>query len=201
MKEKRMLLRWCLLLLMATGWLSGTAQGWRNTGQGRSDYRIDRNHVYYRQQQLPDADARTFVDLGYGYAKDYRNVYVEGRVLPYVDPATFRLKGQDGRYDRYDSHYGGSQNNHNGNRNGRDTDEYLAGRYRVTEHTVFYDNMKTEATPRSFVELGGGYAKDAFDVYYCGMKVRDAFANKFVYLGDGYAQDAFNTYYRGRKVE
>ena len=197
-----MFLRLSLLLLLVLVTQAVSAQGWRTPNQGvRSDYRIERNHVYYRQQQLPEADARTFVDLGYGYAKDNRYVYMEGRVLPYVDPSTFRLKGQDGRYDRYDPYHGGGYNN--GTRYGsqRDTDQHLAGRYRVTTNDVFYDNMKTEANPRSFQELGGGYAKDAFDVYYCGRKIRDAFASRFVYLGDGYAEDAFNTYYRGRKVE
>lgn len=196
--KKSMFLRLSLLLLLAFGTQAVSAQGWRNPDKKRSDYRIERNHVYYRQQQLPDADVRTFVDLGCGYAKDSRSVYMEGRVLPYVDPATFRLKGQDGRYDRYDSYYGGEHGSHQGN---RDSDAYLAGRYRVTTHDVFYDNMKTEANPRSFQELGGGYAKDAFDVYYCGLKVKDAFASRFVYLGDGYAEDAFNTYYRGKKVK
>ena len=169
--RKSILFRLCLLLLLVLGTQTAMAQGWRNPDKGRSDYRIERNHVYYRQHQLTDADVRTFVDLGYGYAKDYRNVYWEGRVLPHVDPANFRLKGQE------------------------------VGRYRVTTHDVFYDDMKTEANPRSFQELGGGYAKDAFDVYYCGKKIKDAFANKFVYLGDGYAEDAFNTYYRGKKVK
>lgn len=49
--------------------------------------------------------------------------------------------------------------------------------------------------------LEGGYAKDAFNVFYYGMKVDGATASSFKYSGDGYAEDAFNAFYRGRKIE
>ena len=53
----------------------------------------------------------------------------------------------------------------------------------------------------SFKEIGDGYAKDAFNVFYYGKKVDGASASTFKYTGDGYAQDAFNAYYRGRKLD
>ena len=49
----------------------------------------------------------------------------------------------------------------------------------------------------SFKDLGGGYGKDAFNVYYCGEKVKGAMASSFKYTGDGYRQDTFDAYYRG----
>ena len=38
----------------------------------------------------------TYVVLGHGYAKDSENVYLNGQVLPWVDPHTFSLKRCDG---------------------------------------------------------------------------------------------------------
>ena len=196
MKRKNACYRWAVLLAMMLVAAVADAQGWRN----HSDYRVERGRVYYRNQPVEYADARTFMDLGQGYAKDCQNVYMEGRVLPYVDPASFRLKGQgNAHYDGYpDNGYGSNPGGNYGNR--PDSDEHLARGYKVTQWNVYYNGQKTELVVRSFQNLGGGYAKDAFDVYYCGMKLPDAFANRFVYLGDGYAEDSFNTYYRGRKT-
>lgn len=53
----------------------------------------------------------------------------------------------------------------------------------------------------SFKDLGGGYGKDAFNVYYCGEKVKGAMESSFKYTGDGYRQDTFDAYYRGKKIE
>ena len=55
-------------------------------------YEIDHDHVYFDRELLKFADAHTFRDLGCGYAKDMYNVYMDGRVLENVDPASFRLK-------------------------------------------------------------------------------------------------------------
>ena len=75
-----------LMVIGFIGWsLSGFAQA----------YKIDRNKVFFDREPIPHADARSFVDLGHGYAKDRNNVYHHGRILEFVDPATFRLKGRD----------------------------------------------------------------------------------------------------------
>ena len=55
--------------------------------------------------------------------------------------------------------------------------------------------------PSGFKELGGGYAKDHFNVFYYGEKVKGAMASSFKYMGNGYAEDSFDTYYRGRKLK
>ena len=54
--------------------------------------------------------------------------------------------------------------------------------------------------PSTFKELGGGYAKDAFTVFYCGEKVEGAMASTFKYTGEGYGQDTFDAYFRGKKL-
>ena len=62
-----------------------------------SDYTVRGTKVYYGRVELRDADYRTFVDLGHGYAKDNDNVWWNGAVLPYVDATSFRLTTQSGR--------------------------------------------------------------------------------------------------------
>ena len=55
-------------------------------------YEISHGRVFFSDEVLARVDIATFVDLGCGYAKDRYNVYMDGRVLENVDPATFRLK-------------------------------------------------------------------------------------------------------------
>lgn len=52
----------------------------------------------------------------------------------------------------------------------------------------------------SFEDLGGGYGKDAFRVYYLGAPVEGAAASSFRVLQGGYARDAFGAYFQGRPV-
>lgn len=148
-------------------------------------YEIDRDRVYFGEEVMMQADARSFVDLGCGYAKDRRNVYLNGRVLEFVDPSTFRLK----RGSRHHEH--------------EDIDAVAQRGYYKTQFNVYYGNKKIDAQAATFVELGSGYAKDAFNVYYFGEKIKGSMASaNFVILDDGgYAKDAFNAYYRGKKVE
>ena len=104
----------------------------------------------------------TYVVLGHGYAKDSENVYLNGQVLPWVDPHTFSLKRCDGHQS-----------------------------YRCFEN---------DASASSFKDLGYGYGKDSFDVYFCGKKISGASANSFRLLKDGYAKDSFDVYFYGKKV-
>src|SRR5690606_40454586 len=50
---------------------------------------------------------------------------------------------------------------------------------------------------QDFKELGGGYSKDSFKVYFQGKVVPDASSSSFKYLGGGYAKDTWNVFYRG----
>ena len=115
------------------------------------------------------------------------NVYLNGRVLENVDPSTFRLKERSawrhfrhGEMDEPMSTYRG---------------------YYKTNFNVYYGDKKIDAMASSFVDLGGGYAKDSFNVYYFGEKLKGCMASNFKILEGGYAKDSFNVYYRGNKVE
>ncbi len=165
-----------LLLLVMTGFcLFASAQR----------YEIDRGHVYFGHALLKYADARTFRDLGCGYAKDKYNVYMDGRVLENVDPSSFRLKEpsswrNQGRNEELPPSHRG---------------------YYKTKFNVYYGNKKLDAHAQSFEELGGGYAKDSFTVFYYGQKVDGAMALTFKYTGDGYGEDSYDVFYKGKKIE
>ena len=146
-------------------------------------YEIDRGRVFYGDQIIMHADAKSFVDLGSGYAKDRMNVYMNGHVLENVDPSTFRLKERSTWRHRKDE----------------STPENRG--YFKTSFNVYFGNKKIDAMASSFVDLGGGYAKDSFNVYYFGEKLKGCMASNFEILEGGYAKDSFSVFYRGNKVE
>ena len=205
MKQKAFLLKSLMVIGMIGVSLSSFAQS----------YEVDRGRVYFGSESMPYADARTFVDLGSGYAKDRENVYLDGRILEYVDPATFRLKPHSKshfrepmEYREYNSrHEGYYKSNLNVYYGGKKIDasaasfKEIGGGYAKDAFTVFYHGRKIDATAGTFKLLEGGYAKDAFSVFYYGKKVDGASAASFKYTGNGYAKDAFSDYYRGRKLE
>ena len=163
-----------------------TMMGWTLMSQAQK-YEIDRGRVFFDDEIIMHADARSFVDLGCGYAKDKMNVYLDGRVLENVDPSTFRLKERStwrhrGHWERNES-----------------TPEHRG--YYKTQFNVYYGDKKIDAMAANFVELGGGYAKDSFNVYYFGEKLKGCMASTFEILEGGYAKDSFNVFYHGNKVE
>lgn len=153
-----------------------------------ADYIRQAGAIYYKGVLLPMADERSFVELGFGYAKDWRYVYWEGRVLPYVDPMGFRLlpPGRTGTIlPRPDDEPWYPQS--------------IEG-YKVINNKVFFNGKQVDATASNFTELGGGYAKDAFSVFFMGRKLTDASPSSFVHVGGGYYKDAWNVFFDGRKV-
>ena len=174
--KRTALLHRLIVLIAMTGWaLTADAQR----------YEIDRGRIYFGEELVMFADVHSFKDLGWGYAKDRNNVYMDGRVLENVDPSTFRLKTHSG---------------HRQHERGKEEPAAHRGYYKTT-FNVYYGDKKLDAMASSFVELGGGYAKDAFNVYYYGEKVKGARASFFKYTGNGYAEDTFDAYYRGKKLE
>ena len=159
-----------------------TMMGWTLMSNAQR-YEIEHGRVYFDDEVMMQADARSFVDLGCGYAKDRMNVYMNGHVLENVDPSTFRLKERSTWRHRKDE----------------STPENRG--YFKTSFNVYFGNKKIDAMASSFVDLGGGYAKDSFNVYYFGEKLKGCMASNFEILEGGYAKDSFNVYYRGNKVD
>ncbi|WP_231480255.1 DKNYY domain-containing protein [Prevotella sp. P6B4] len=188
--------------------------GWSVSIQAQT-YDVSHGQVYFGHEPLKYADAHSFVDLGRGYAKDRDNVYLNGRILEYVDPATFRLKDHATTHfretrDMYDhgqgrhGYYKSQFNVYYGDKKidaSASSFQEVGGGYAKDAFNVFYHGKKLDASATSFKLMEGGYAKDAFNVYYFGKKVKGASAATFKYTGDGYAKDAFNDYYKGRKLE
>ena len=163
-----------------------TMMGWTLMSNAQR-YEIDHGRVFFGDEVMMQADARSFVDLGSGYAKDQMNVYMYGRVLENVDPSTFRLKER-------------SSWRHHGHEGMHEPDPAHRGYYK-TSFNVYYGDKKIDAMASSFVDLGGGYAKDSFNVYYFGEKLKGCMASNFEILEGGYAKDSFSVYYRGNKVD
>ena len=177
MKQSAFLLKFFLVVTMMGWTLMSNAQ----------QYEIDHDRVFFGDEVIMQADARSFVDLGSGYAKDRMNVYMNGHVLENVDPSTFRLKERSTwRHHRHEG-MGEPDLSHRG--------------YFKTNFNVYFGDKKIDAMASTFVELGDGYAKDAFNVYYFGEKLKGCMASKFEILEGGYAKDSFNVYYRGNKVD
>jgi len=176
MKQVNFLFRLCLVMAM---------MGWTLTSYAQR-YEVDRDRVYFGGEMVIHADTRSFVDLGFGYAKDRHHVYMNGRVLEYVDPSSFRLKESRPRHGHANT--------------GRDIQEPYKG-YHKTSFSVYYGDKKIDAVSSQFVELDYGYAKDSFSVFFLGEKIKGATCSSFEVLGGGYAKDAFSVYYYGEKVE
>lgn len=214
------------------------------TAFAQSGYQMRGDHIYYGNIILHDADPYTFMDLGYGYAKDRDNVWWEGRILPMVDARTFSLKNayaghpntqpgqpnnifdyfigqvisqvpnygtrpevhhvdrQDGRpevhhVDRPDGRPGDHPGGHPGACSGV---HYQRG-YEIAGNNVYYNGQPVSGVSvSSFRDLGWGYAKDKYKVYYEGRRM-DARAGSFKVLSDGYALDNFDVYYYGEEID
>lgn len=159
--------------------------------QRRFSYEMFEGRVFFDQREVIYADYETFVDLGYGYAKDCNHVYMNGRILPYVDPYTFNVSPRYSpkeEYPEFDNDYTPRHSRY--------------GEYRVVGRQVFYaGEIVRDAWSASFQDLGQGYAKDAFSVFFRGRKIEGATASSFKILRYGYSKDAFNAYYYGRKID
>ena len=153
-----------------------------------SDYSVRGGIAYYHDYPLRGADARTFMVLGYGYAKDRFNVYLNGQVLAYVDPASFRLKmpayqPYPDDYPPYDEYYGPIN-------------------YIITSNTVLFRGKKVKgAWAENFKDLGDGYARDTFHAYFMGEQINVSNSDSFQNIGDGYAKDTFHVYYLGKRID
>ena len=208
--------------------------------QNTGGYRVLNGKVYYNNNILQEADPNTILDLGYGYAKDCENVWLEGKLLPLVDARSFRLKNsppppppplqqQEPSYglgnllsDVLGAALGRDMDNKPGNQHvphsghqpvphpgpghhsGHDhghTNIYQEIGYEIVEMKVYYNGtVVSNASAHSFKDLGCGYAKDSYRVYYCGKKLTDN-PSRFTALTDGYAMDSFDVYYFGKKIE
>ncbi len=184
-------------------------------------YKILNGKVYYNNVILHEANPNTIQDLGYGYAKDDENVWLDGKLLPLVDARSFRLKNSptpppppsaSNPLQSAGSALGdvisgilgvGATHkppHHNGGNPVHEHIQQVRG-YEIIGTKVYYNGTVVgNASAHSFKDLGCGYAKDSYRVYYCGVKLTDN-PSRFTALTDGYAKDSFNVYYFGKKIK
>ena len=68
-------------------------------------------------------------------------------------------------------------------------------------HACYHGYGIKDADPKTFTDLGGGYAKDSRRAYYAGRAIAGADAKTFRYIGRGVAKDKRNTYIDGLKTD
>lgn len=192
-----------------------------NAQRHESNYAIRGNEAVYEGKVIREADVRTFQILGQGYAKDQYNVYLDGQVLRYVDPSTFRLKERS--FNHQNQPYGGPINHrgdysHHPSYHKDNFDVYFNGEkvkgasassfkdlgdgYGCDNFSAYYFGKKIQGSSgSSFTLIGHGYSKDAFNVYFDGKKLKDVSGQRFELLGYGYSKDAFNVFYNGEKIQ
>ncbi len=181
----------------------------------QSMYAVKGDRAYFDGRVIPHADVRSFQILGYGYAKDRNNVYLDGQILRFVDPLTFRLHGNPQHGLQPVATVPSAGHGHGAavqptqpihdNRPGYGNDYYDNRRpipgYMITNREVYFDGRRlSDASHSSFKDLGDGYGRDAFNVYYFGEKIQGATGSSFKLIGEGYSKDAFNVYYYGKKI-
>lgn len=229
-KIKRMIAVAVLLLSAVAAFAQSPTSRPAPPSSQQGSYRIMGDKVYYNNIIMHEADPRTIQDLGYGYAKDGEYVWFEGKILPLVDPYTFRLKhtappagsvppqhgSQDfGLDDLFSLLFGGGSSQNGGQAPGYDQGHdhghnhgaHGPGHmqpergYEIVGNKVYYNGvLVSNASVHSFKDLGWGYAKDSSRAYYCGRKISND-PTRFKALADGYAMDAFDVYYFGQEIE
>lgn len=189
-------------------------------GQTRwNDYARRDSTVCYQGQVLTNADAETFVELGFGYGKDRFNVYYRGEVLEFVNPNTFEVGAKYTRRhkigDKKMTTFGTADNS---GKSKSDNDSHaktsstvlttlglgttVSGAYTVTADGVKYEGQPVKGVDAaSFEPLKAGYAKDKHHAYYMGRVIRGALGGKhFQYTHDDYATDGLHIYFKGQEV-
>ncbi len=189
-----------------------------------NDYHAADGKVLYQGQYLPDADAESFEELGFGYARDRYNVYYLGEVLEFVDPSCFKVDARFTRHHKIGAaartpvpRTAHSENqgkasalaSPQGEGKGLDIEGWLglgpseAGEYLVKDGIVTYEGHAVKgADAASFEPLKAGYARDRRHGYYKGTVISNAIGGKhFSYSGDDYATDGLHTYFKGKEVD
>lgn len=93
-------LRKTLLLTAMMGWtMMGNAQR----------YETDHGKVYFGNELVVYADARSFVDLGCGYGKDSFNVYYCGEKVKGAMASSFKYTGDGYGQDAFDAYFRGKK--------------------------------------------------------------------------------------------
>jgi hypothetical protein len=172
-------------------------------------YFVDKNHVYYRDKIIKEANPKTFKSIGEhgSYFQDGQNIYYSGKKID-ADPDSFIIMknryGHSSEYARdrrYVWKFGKKIE-------GMDASSLtlLSSSYYTKDknHIYFNDKIFEEADVETFMVLGdtdGSYAKDKQRAYYYGKIIDGADPQSFVALRVWYAFDKNNVYYNEKILE
>lgn len=184
-----------------------------------NDYSRRDSIVAYQGQVLAGADAATFRELGFGYAKDAYSVYYRGEVLEFVNPATFEVGAKFTRRHTIGDkkpissapQAAAATAEKRGDKKEKGARGLLSaiglgaeesGHYEVNDGEVVYNGQTVKlADAATFEVLKAGYARDRRRAYYMGRVISGALGGaQFNYLGDDYATDGLHTYFKGKEV-
>ncbi|MBK9107638.1 MAG: DKNYY domain-containing protein [Saprospiraceae bacterium] len=175
---------------------------WYDTYRSSSDYFISKK-IRTKIMQVASVDA--FQSLGYGYAKDDTNLFLNGDKVYIKDLVSFRMLNDFVYADQYhvylydkivdgidgasfqlgDLHYASDATQHFLIR----TDEFGKKHF-----------SKIDCDYSSFEILEYPYAKDKVNVYYEGKKVKGLNSARFRLLGHGYLTDGEFIFYRNKPL-
>lgn len=190
---------------------------------------LDRQHVYHgdtyrdsrdyfltqriRLTTLVDADPASFQLLGQGYARDARQAYHDGQRWRVRDVASLVVLDNGFTRDRHTGYYlrepvAGSDGASFATRGRRHAHDARHVYFADTDYQQSPPRPRTRrlpgADPQSFVELEGGYGKDARQVFWEGQPVQGADPASFELLSPSQdqadARDAQRQYKQGRPV-
>lgn len=170
-------------------------------------YRIENKLVYYteadgRKSLIPGAHARTFQILSAGgvrqpnlsrYARDFENVYFQGKSIPGANPIYFQILGPDlGRDDR--NVFKACQLISADARNFKCLDERLS----KDSYRVYFDDQVISEDAGHFRYVGKwqktSFYKDQSKVFVNGKGYRVADVETFGYAGNGVFTDRHQVY-------
>ncbi|MBN1184395.1 MAG: DKNYY domain-containing protein [Bacteroidales bacterium] len=145
----------------------------------------DKSHVYYRDKEIKNAETNSFRVIYGNYAKDKKNVYYQNKVIKNADPESFKVLDMEYAMDTNCFYSYGKR------LKGREA-IYIRELYEMTgwiNFDIFYTHSKQgdisyigkrfNCDTESFTDLDMHYAKDKYNAYYKGKKIKGADAASF----------------------
>ena len=188
-----------------------------------ADYYIkDAKQVYYKGEVIEGADAATFAFIldprtATTYAKDKKHVFYENQIVIEADPQTFEpifLQGDGGIahaegwfYDAKSIFWQGKKITEIDRKTFRflENNSFEPGVFLDKDKVFFLTNKIRGADPTTFVLIGKGYTKDAYNVYYEENILPDALPASFKIVGGShylwYGKDQQSVFMNEMKIE
>ncbi len=141
--------------------------------------------VFFLSNPIPRADPKTFERLGGGWSRDAGHVYFDNQRCTKIDAQSFRRLNQGYGVDKNGAYYRMNVL--------ADADPST---FQVLDSGILAPDFMTYFTGES----GGGYARDAKQVWFCHLRVREASAASFTSFGNGFGRDATHAFQNEKRI-